>query len=110
MSARILRFFFLFASLVTAVPVAFAQTEGDPGSERGFKPEMVYDFNGFDNVNLSNGNLMATIPLGPPYPVSETLSYSFALRYTGNLWNEYPKQKVTTVDPEPGVIYVPHGE
>lgn len=76
-----------FALLLSTIAMtAGAQT--NPLNERGFKPELVYDFNGFDTVNLSNGNLMASIPLGQSYPVSENFSYSFTLRYTGNLWNE----------------------
>jgi YD repeat-containing protein len=54
--------------------------------ERGFKPDAVYQLNGFDSVNLFNGNLILTIPLGTPYPVSAGLSYSFVLRYSGQLW------------------------
>ncbi|HEX6101308.1 MAG TPA: hypothetical protein VF432_33640 [Thermoanaerobaculia bacterium] len=53
---------------------------------RGFRPDQVYQFNGLDSVNLFNGNLNVTIPLGPAYPVDANLSYSFVLRYSGNLW------------------------
>jgi YD repeat-containing protein len=100
----------LLVLMATCAPLALAQTEGDPGAERGFKPELAYDFNGFDNVNLSNGNLMATIPLGRAYPVSETLSYSFALRYTGNLWNAYKKDEVSAPNPKSKWMYRPRGD
>jgi hypothetical protein len=56
-----------------------------PERERGFKPDSVHHFNGFDSVNLFNGNLNLTIPIAT-YPVAAGLSYSFFLRYSGNLW------------------------
>lgn len=57
-----------------------------PEQERGFKPDGVYQFNGFDSVNLFNGNLNLAIPIAS-YTVSADVSYSFALRYAGNVWN-----------------------
>ncbi len=53
---------------------------------RGFRPDQVYQFNGLDSVNLFSGNLNINIPLGPAYPVDANLSYSFVLRYSGNVW------------------------
>lgn len=59
-----------------------------PSRERGFKPELLYQFGSFDNVALFNGNLTATIPLGSSYPVGAGLSYAFVLRYSGNVWSD----------------------
>ncbi len=89
------------ALLVTIT--ALAQTH--PAVERGFKPELAYDFNGFDTVSLSNGNLMAAVPLGQPYPVGEGLSYAIALRYSGNLWNEVEKPNLIDPTQEPKILY-----
>jgi RHS repeat-associated protein len=61
-----------------------------PAGERGFRPEHFYDANGFDTINVTNGNLIAMVPLGKPYSVGEGLSYSFTLYYTGNLWDDGP--------------------
>jgi len=57
-----------------------------PDRERGFKPEQAYQYNGFDTVSLFNGNLNLSLPLAT-YPVSADVSYSFALRYSGNVWD-----------------------
>lgn len=79
-----------FIAVVVATPALVAQIAPSgavpPSKERGFKPELVYQFGEFDNVTLFNGNLTATIPLGPTYPVGAGLSYGFTLRYSGNLW------------------------
>ncbi|HEV7763380.1 MAG TPA: hypothetical protein VGQ76_00125, partial [Thermoanaerobaculia bacterium] len=93
---------FASRTVVTAITLfvaiaAFGQNH--PAKERGFKPEFVYDLNGFDTINTVNGNLSAAIPLGDAYPVGEGLSYSFVLRYTGNMWDEY--EDPICVDPEP---------
>jgi len=58
-----------------------------PGRERGFKPGEAYQFGGFDSVNLFSGNLNLAVPLGQTYPVAEGVSYSFVLRYSGNIWH-----------------------
>lgn len=56
-------------------------------SERGFNPEKVYQTGDVDNVNLLNGNLVLTIPIGATYPVSGGLSYGLTLTYNSNLWD-----------------------
>lgn len=62
----------------------FAQQ--DPNVAKGFEPDKTYDFSGVDAVNLFNGSLTLTIPLGQQYAVGPRLSYKFALVYTGNNW------------------------
>lgn len=86
----------LLISLFALFSVSVAAQQ-PPAAERGFKPDLMYDFKGFDTVNLFNGNLIAAIPLGPVYPVGEGLSYSFTLRYSGNLWKE--SQTCAPLDP-----------
>jgi len=56
--------------------------------EKGFHAGKAYNFNGIDSVNLFNGNLNIRVPLGGTYTVSENLSYSFALTYAGNTWDQ----------------------
>ncbi|HEX8172204.1 MAG TPA: hypothetical protein VF824_16840 [Thermoanaerobaculia bacterium] len=75
----------LFAAVAVVYPAA-GQVVESRAKERGFKADSVYQFNGFDTVNLFNGNLILSLPLGPSYPVGGGLSYSFTLRYSGNLW------------------------
>jgi hypothetical protein len=96
----------LSISLLIAV-TASSSAQQEPARERGFKPEQVHQFNGFDSVNLFNGNLNLTIPLGHPYPVAEGLSYSFVLRYSGNVWRTVAHCVPTQQgDPECGMRYL----
>jgi YD repeat-containing protein len=62
-----------------------AQAE-DPNSAKGFVAGQVYQFGDLSHINLYNGNLNIALPIGPTYPVSSQLSYSFTLAYSGNNW------------------------
>lgn len=59
----------------------------EPTLERGFSPQQVYQFNGLDSVNLFNGNLNVTIPIGPEYQVGGALSYQLRLVYNSKIWD-----------------------
>ena len=83
-SRSLLHAFGLFAALVCAVP-AFCQK--GPVDELGFNPEKLYDFTKVDSVNLFNGNLVLTLPLGPSYHVGPTLSYQFTAVFNGKMWD-----------------------
>lgn len=54
--------------------------------ERGFVAEKAYQFDGIDSVNLFNGNLTLTLPLGGTYPVSSNLAYGLKLYYNSKVW------------------------
>ncbi len=54
---------------------------------RGFDADQVYDFNGIDQVNLFNGNLVVTIPIGQRYPVNAGFEYGFTLVYNSHVWD-----------------------
>jgi RHS repeat-associated protein len=78
----IMRKLVLALALITlAAPRAFAQK--GPLDELGFHPEKLYDFSSVDSVNLFNGNLLISAPVGPRYSVSSTLSYQLMLVYNG---------------------------
>src|SRR5262249_42079570 len=47
----------------------------------------VYQFNDVDHINLFNGNLIITIPLGQRYGVNGNLSYGLTLSYSGQTWD-----------------------
>jgi YD repeat-containing protein len=74
-----------FLFLLVLTPVAFGQQ--DPNQARGFDPGKPFQMNGLDNINLFNGNLTITIPIGQTYHVSGSLSYGFTLIYSGNSWD-----------------------
>jgi RHS repeat-associated protein len=61
-------------------------TAQHPNHSQGFRPEHVFEVGGIENVNLFNGNLVLTIPIGPSYPVGPDFSYGLILTYAGNPW------------------------
>lgn len=79
---------FLIVVLLNCLPAerAFAQNQHS-NQARGFDANGVYSSTEIDSVNLFNGNLILSIPVGGPQKVSGGLSYSLALFYNSNLWN-----------------------
>jgi hypothetical protein len=74
----------LILSLLLAAPLA---ADPFPTQERGFQAEKAFHIGDFDTVNLFNGNLILTIPIGGSYPVSGSLSYGLTLTYNSNAWD-----------------------
>jgi YD repeat-containing protein len=70
----------------------FAFAQKHPNIELGFKADKLYQFNDLDAVNLFNGNLTLSIPLGLRYPVGPSLSYQFVLSYNSNVWDYRQEQ------------------
>ncbi|HYH07965.1 MAG TPA: hypothetical protein VEK11_12980 [Thermoanaerobaculia bacterium] len=79
-----------------------ATGDQQPNLARGFQADKTFSVHDLDNVNLFNGNLNVTIPVGEAYQVSSNLSYSFRLAYGGNVWDyEYMTQDIHTPPSEP---------
>lgn len=87
------------ALLLCSFAVAAAGQQ-QPNVEKGFQADKAYSFDGVDSINLFNGNLNLTVPIGISYPVSDTLRYSFALTYGGNSWAH--THRTVTVTEFPG--------
>lgn len=66
-----------------------SQAQQEPNAFRGFRAEGVYDFENIDQVNLYNGSLGVTIPLGLDYPVNGSLSFQLVLRYNSTLFDAH---------------------
>jgi hypothetical protein len=60
------------------------QAADDPNTAKGFQPGQLYQFGEVSHVNLFNGNLNLSLPIGPGYPAGGNLSYGFTLAYAGN--------------------------
>jgi RHS repeat-associated protein len=58
-----------------------------PNIERGFSPEKLYQFGDLDHVNLFNGNLSLTIPIGRRYAAGGALAYGLTLTYNSKVWD-----------------------
>ncbi|MEA2165773.1 MAG: hypothetical protein QOK37_3900 [Thermoanaerobaculia bacterium] len=81
---------------------ASLRADKHPNTARGFDIGKPYQMNGIDNVNLFNGNLTITIPIGQRYHVNGNLSYGLTLVYSGNAWDTVdvsPDASTVTVYP-----------
>ena len=76
----------LFTIAVAAPAVAQQQY---PTLQKGVQPEKLYHFGEIDNVNVFNGNLVITIPVGMSYPLNGSLSYQLTLSYNSKAWDFY---------------------
>lgn len=74
-----------------AMFLSSAAAQQHPNLVRGFDPEKVYQFGDFDNVNLLNGNVVLTIPIGSAYPVGGSgasgFAYALTLVYNSKVWD-----------------------
>jgi len=70
--------------LVLAALPAAAQ---HPNVERGFAPGQSFQIGDVDHVNLFNGSLVITLPIGQGYPAGGGLSYGLTLAYSSNVWD-----------------------
>src|SRR5258706_5105310 len=77
----------LALALAAAVIACAALAQEHPNLERGFAPDKIYQFGNLDQVNVFNGNMSLTIPLGNPYPVDGGLSYALSLTYNSKVWD-----------------------
>ncbi len=73
---------FLLSAL--AAPLA---ADDHPNTERGFAAEKAFAVGEVDSVNVYNGNLVLTIPIGGTYPVGGALGYSLILVYNSSAWD-----------------------
>ncbi len=72
-----------FLAAALALPLA---ADPHPNVAIGLSPDKSYQIGDVDNVNLFNGALTVTIPLGPSYPLGGNLSYQLTLVRNSNPW------------------------
>ncbi|MBW8876540.1 MAG: S-layer homology domain-containing protein, partial [Acidobacteria bacterium] len=84
MSRRLLLALVSLATLAGAVAPAVADVH--PNTAGGFPVEQSFHIGDIDNVNLFNGSLTLTLPLGPSFPVNGGFSYGLKLVYNSSPW------------------------
>ena len=77
--------FVALATLLLALPVD-ASNERFASIKKGLGAPTGFAISEIDHVNLFNGNLVVTLPLGIDYPVGPNLSYGMTLVNNGNSW------------------------
>ncbi|MEM8962984.1 MAG: hypothetical protein AAGD38_15990, partial [Acidobacteriota bacterium] len=70
--------------------VASVAAQGPPSWERGTGADTAYAVTDIESMNLFNGNLALSLPLGISYPVGPDLSYSFSATTSSNSWTVVP--------------------
>ena len=51
-------------------------------------PATAFDVNGIDDINLYNGSLSMSLPIGPPLRAGADLSWQLALHYSSAFWSD----------------------
>lgn len=79
------RWFFL--AVVVALAPAPLSAQVHPAMQRGFAAEKAFQIGDIDHVNLFNGNLMLSVPIGSQYTTGGGFSYQLTLFYNSNIWD-----------------------
>ena len=95
------------ALLLLAAPVP-AEEQEHPNHKRGLAAPTSYLSSAIDSVNLFNGNLTLSIPIGTTYPAGGSLSYALALHYNSNVW-EFDEGDYEYGFPTTYAFPTPHG-
>ncbi len=70
---------------------ALLRAQQHPNVDNGTVADRTYQFDGLDTVNLFNGNLLVTLPIGPSYPLGGSFSYGLTLSYNSKVWDFEPR-------------------
>lgn len=82
---KVLTLCFLVLTVISSAARALAEKQV-PTNERGLNAES-YESDTIDDINLFNGNLTLTIPIGKTYSAGGALNYSLNLYYNSNVWH-----------------------
>ena len=88
----------LLPLLLSALAAPLA-ADDHPNTERGFAAEKAFSVGEVDSVNVYNGNLVLTVPIGGTYPVGGALGYGLTLVYNSKAWDFQEREDV------PGMTY-----
>jgi YD repeat-containing protein len=98
----------LLLLLPFVLPAGLVAQAVSPNLERGVSAGKAFHSGDVDDVNLFNGNLNITLPIGQPYHVNGNLSYQFALHFAGNSW-ETGSRRYQLVEPDGSVVDLSYG-
>ncbi|HWW62517.1 MAG TPA: hypothetical protein VN181_14185 [Thermoanaerobaculia bacterium] len=96
------RLLLFLAAAALLCPVR-AAAQRNQNVAKGFSADKVFEFNNVDHINTFNGSLNVVLPLGQKYQANGSLSYQFALTYSGNNW-----ETVDSVETEYDAEGAPH--
>lgn len=101
----------LVVTTSAALVVQPARAQQHPNLAKGFQADRVYRVDGVDNVNVFNGNLTLTIPMGTEFPGNGALRYGLHLVYNSKNWDYliesyYQDEHCVTNPPECNAQYI----
>ena len=76
----------LFAVIALFASLGRAGADIHPNTQSGFPVDQAFQVGDVDSINLFNGSLVLTIPIGLTYPVGGGMSYGLKLIYNSNPW------------------------
>lgn len=85
------------AVLIVCCCAASLGAQQSPNDERGISAGKSYASGEIDTINVFNGNLNVSLPIGPAYHVGGQLDYHLSLAYGGNAWS-YGSHEVDVVN------------
>jgi YD repeat-containing protein len=93
----------LVAPAVFLLAACAVLAANNPDTAKGFQPGQLYQFGDLSRVNVFNGNLNLSLPIGQRYPVGGNLAYGLTLSYAGNNWG--PSFREKEVPDENGILH-----
>jgi RHS repeat-associated protein len=75
------------AGVALALGALPAAADPHPNTNAGVAVDQAFQMGNVDNINLFNGSLTVTIPLGISYPLNTDFSYHFTLVANSNPWD-----------------------
>ncbi len=76
----------LLAALALTLGALPAAADPHPNTNAGVAVDQAFQMGNVDNINLFNGSLTVTVPLGISYPLNSSFSYRFTLVANSNPW------------------------
>ena len=86
-AALVLALFVSLSFLSLIAPGTVGAQQQHPRFERGFNENRLFDLSEIDQVNLFNGNLSLSIPIGLDYPLGGDRSFQIRLVYNSKVWD-----------------------
>ncbi len=77
----------VLVGVFATVGATTAAADPHPNTEGGVAVDQVFQMGNLDNINLFNGALTVTVPLGIKYPLNSSFSYQFLLVANSNPWD-----------------------
>ena len=75
----------ILTAMIGGAGGAWAQNENETV---GFRPNHAFESGQFgENIDILNGGLNLTVPIGPSYQVSSRLGHGLTLQYSSKVWD-----------------------